>query len=503
MELQDGCFAALRGLAAYVLALIHPAPAKDSQALEASRPPDGGRSQDARTIMDDAWEDYLALKRKADALSLQKCSPSCSAVNPHDKFQGAEAIINKEWEEHISWNQEEHWPSISEPFVECQANLAFGCCQLKYSVCDKRGDQFAQRGNFGLLLLIEIMGTTQANAKLTKAQLGQKLLGEALCAAEQGAEAVQTPRAPRKGSLSEVSTGPPSPEIQEDNSSDSEESLTFFSESEEDFIFSESEDGCPEDVVALPSLKPPVCKEVSAASDVPVPKQQRLEDGVWDLCEHCDNAEARAFWAREYEGRTPWGAPSTPKMRRPLPEQRLDPEDGNFYTWDQMWNFCKGTYEEAEVKKYWDYECKPSRRPPAMPKEEERLDPEDGFYYTWNEMWNFCKGSYSKAEVKAYWDNECRPKMRPLQERQAFEETNREEGDDFVSQDASVVSQDEHIEALDKLDVQSEHATEVPMEIARGPKGRMAAPRTIGQCNRELGLQQVDLADLKVRTPTL
>eukprot|EP00931_Biecheleriopsis_adriatica_P019338 TRINITY_DN13203_c0_g1_i2.p1 TRINITY_DN13203_c0_g1~~TRINITY_DN13203_c0_g1_i2.p1 ORF type:complete len:612 (-),score=151.76 TRINITY_DN13203_c0_g1_i2:171-2006(-) len=41
--------------------------------------------------------------------------------------------------------------------------------------------------------------------------------------------------------------------------------------------------------------------------------------------------------------------------------------------------------------------------------EDKRIDPEDGQSYSYSELLAYYKGTYSKKELQAYWDNECKP----------------------------------------------------------------------------------------------
>eukprot|EP00438_Fugacium_kawagutii_P002207 Skav205696 [mRNA] locus=scaffold3495:52669:54395:- [translate_table: standard] len=310
--------------------------------------------QDAKAIMEETWEDYIVWKRKqADAdLPVHSCSPSSITDTSDLTVQDAKAIMEETWEDYIVWKRKEgdaHHPvqSCSPTSIKTSDSMAPLRDQL----------QVGQRGKFGLLLLKMIMGGAEAKTKAelgqqllrealcfrqaakTKAELGQQLLREALCfrqavfldaADAASAEAVQTPPSTRKGSLSEASTSPRSPE--EDDSESEEFTFSeFLSQSEggEDFTLSESEgELCPED--AAPPPKVPMRKKASSSD---------------------------------------WRPPLLPRQ-----EQRVDPEDGLPYTWDEMWDYYKDIYDKAEVEAYWD-ECKPqgSASEPKMRRLQERL----------------------------------------------------------------------------------------------------------------------------------
>eukprot|EP00438_Fugacium_kawagutii_P005258 Skav228640 [mRNA] locus=scaffold204:138065:139342:+ [translate_table: standard] len=287
--------------------------------------------QDAKAIMEETWEDSIVWKRKeGDAHhAVQSCSPSSIADASDLTVQDAKAIMEETWEDSIVWKRKEgdaHHPvqSCSPTSIRTSDSMAPSRDQL----------QLGERGKFGLLLLKMIMGATEAK---TKAELGQQLLREALCfrqavfsdaADAASADAVQTPPSTRKGSLSEASTSPRSPE-EGDFESEEFTFSEFLSQSEggEDFTLSESEgELCPED--AAPPPKVPMRKK--ASSD--------------------------------------WRPPLLPKQ-----EQRVDPEDGLAYTWDEMWDYYKDMYDKAEMEAYWD-ECERqgSASEPKMRRLQER-----------------------------------------------------------------------------------------------------------------------------------
>merc|ERR1711865_1070269 len=49
-------------------------------------------------------------------------------------------------------------------------------------------------------------------------------------------------------------------------------------------------------------------------------------------------------------------------------EKRIDPEDNQAYTWEEMFAHYKRTYEKKELVAYWEQVCKPVKKGKAKGK---------------------------------------------------------------------------------------------------------------------------------------
>merc|ERR1712224_870644 len=106
-------------------------------------------------------------------------------------------------------------------------------------------------------------------------------------------------------------------------------------------------------------------------------------------------------------------------------EKRVDPADGQAYTYDELSAFYKGKFKKKGMDKYWENECTPVKgrkgkaKAKADPKgkakaapaaeTEKRIDPAYGEAYTYQELLTFYKGQFNKQAVKAYWEETCKP----------------------------------------------------------------------------------------------
>jgi len=59
-----------------------------------------------------------------------------------------------------------------------------------------------------------------------------------------------------------------------------------------------------------------------------------------------------------------------------MSEKRVDPEDGQAYTFEELSTFYKGKYKKSEVKAYWEDTCKPPTRAKAKTKVKGKAAPE-------------------------------------------------------------------------------------------------------------------------------
>lgn len=102
-------------------------------------------------------------------------------------------------------------------------------------------------------------------------------------------------------------------------------------------------------------------------------------------------------------------------------EQRLDPNDGVAYTWEECLAKWRGHFRDEEVAEYWhrdmvvtsgaaattDNSINSLEQPPAPaaqpPEEERRVDPSDGTTYTWAEYLAKWGGQFGDEEVAHYW----------------------------------------------------------------------------------------------------
>lgn len=92
---------------------------------------------------------------------------------------------------------------------------------------------------------------------------------------------------------------------------------------------------------------------------------------------------------------------------------RMDPEDGRVYAFlEFMARAVAEGYSQQEAVDYWDLECKPveaKRSTSAMVARpgERRVDPEDSEACTFDELEAKMANEFSFAEIREYWDEDC------------------------------------------------------------------------------------------------
>ena len=85
-------------------------------------------------------------------------------------------------------------------------------------------------------------------------------------------------------------------------------------------------------------------------------------------------------------------------------ETRFDPDNGDELTFIELLRRWEQQYTDEEIILFW--EGLPTTRPPSASwsrTEERRYDPEDGTRRTYAELQRFYKKSYDETEIKAYW----------------------------------------------------------------------------------------------------
>jgi len=76
-------------------------------------------------------------------------------------------------------------------------------------------------------------------------------------------------------------------------------------------------------------------------------------------------------------------------------ERRIDPQDGEAYTFKELLVFYYGKYGRKAIQAYWETLA------PGAP--ERRIDPEDGQAYTYEEIVAFYQSRHKKKAIDAYW----------------------------------------------------------------------------------------------------
>ena len=86
-------------------------------------------------------------------------------------------------------------------------------------------------------------------------------------------------------------------------------------------------------------------------------------------------------------------------------ETRFDPDNGDELTFIELLRRWEQQYTDEEIILFW--EGLPTTRPPSASwsrTEERRYDPEDGTRRTYAELQRFYKKSYDETEIKEYWE---------------------------------------------------------------------------------------------------
>lgn len=115
-------------------------------------------------------------------------------------------------------------------------------------------------------------------------------------------------------------------------------------------------------------------------------------------------------------------------------EQRIDPTDGQAYTFADMKSFYSETWTKKAMDEYFS-DCKVQVEPKAKAKakakskaaaevadsgEEKRKDPTDGKAYTWEELRQHYSATYTKKGFAEFWEG-CKPSGKQTAGRQAAE----------------------------------------------------------------------------------
>ncbi|CAJ1354670.1 unnamed protein product [Effrenium voratum] len=102
-------------------------------------------------------------------------------------------------------------------------------------------------------------------------------------------------------------------------------------------------------------------------SSVKQPPKKLGGGGKWTLGKAGDEA-----WDATYEVLSPDCIDSF-LLDLAQQERRVDPEDGQAYTWDELVEYYKGKYRRKALEEYWEFECAPRKReqkPKPKPKPE-------------------------------------------------------------------------------------------------------------------------------------
>lgn len=83
-------------------------------------------------------------------------------------------------------------------------------------------------------------------------------------------------------------------------------------------------------------------------------------------------------------------------------EKRIDPEDGEAYTWEELKAFYSGKcgYSPAATKAYWSWLALAT---PYQVEPERRIDIADGKAYSWEELRAFYSAEFTTRAMQAYW----------------------------------------------------------------------------------------------------
>jgi len=79
---------------------------------------------------------------------------------------------------------------------------------------------------------------------------------------------------------------------------------------------------------------------------------------------------------------------------------KIDPDDGEAYTFQQLASYYQGTYPKDVIQEYWDFTCVPTVK---------RTDPHDGVAYTYDELFHRYGWEYDAGTIRRYWEVSCLP----------------------------------------------------------------------------------------------
>uniref|UniRef100_A0A7S0FLL1 Uncharacterized protein n=1 Tax=Pyrodinium bahamense TaxID=73915 RepID=A0A7S0FLL1_9DINO len=93
--------------------------------------------------------------------------------------------------------------------------------------------------------------------------------------------------------------------------------------------------------------------------------------------------------------------------------RRVDPADGKAYSFAEISAVYKGQYSPGQIRAYWNSEMRPVESAgldtAGTSEENRKIDPDDGQAYTFSGLTTKYSGQYSVVELREYWRISMRP----------------------------------------------------------------------------------------------
>mmetsp|Transcript_76799 Transcript_76799/g.140376 ORF Transcript_76799/g.140376 Transcript_76799/m.140376 type:complete len:657 (+) Transcript_76799:27-1997(+) len=102
-------------------------------------------------------------------------------------------------------------------------------------------------------------------------------------------------------------------------------------------------------------------------------------------------------------------------------ERRYDPDDGQMYTYDDFFQKHRRNFTDAEIQEYWLSDCTVVRETAPSQSfystagrrggddgAPRKRDPDDGKFYSYEELQRKYTGKFTEPRIKKYWQFECR-----------------------------------------------------------------------------------------------
>jgi len=99
-------------------------------------------------------------------------------------------------------------------------------------------------------------------------------------------------------------------------------------------------------------------------------------------------------------------------------EQRIDPDDGKIYTYAEFFHKHRSAFSAKDIREYWLSQCAPSnvganfqnfsgKQRSQCSSGPRKRDPDDGKFYTYEELVSKYAQAWPETKIKKYWAFEC------------------------------------------------------------------------------------------------
>lgn len=90
--------------------------------------------------------------------------------------------------------------------------------------------------------------------------------------------------------------------------------------------------------------------------------------------------------------------------------RKMDPADGEQTSFHMLFQKYGDKLSVDQIEMYWESDCIPVSLTTAdSDSDAQKIDPEDGQVYSFDEMYSKYSRAYSEQSIKSYWDMQCKP----------------------------------------------------------------------------------------------